>query len=122
MELIVLWEFSSALTPTAKGGPLVMLFVLTKEKLSAGRTAAAVFYTMICDTGFFVFLLPVMLLIYGPSMLFPGMKSFDDVGLASGAFFFTYTMMAALVRTAASFEKTVGKTGTPGRRVYSRCQ
>ncbi len=94
MELIVLWEFSSALTPTAKGGPLVMLFVLTKEKLSAGRTAAAVFYTMICDTGFFVFLLPVMLLIYGPSMLFPGMKSFDDVGLASGAFFFTYTMMA----------------------------
>ena len=94
MELIVLWEFSSALTPTAKGGPLVMLFVLTKEKLSAGRTAAAVFYTMICDTGFFVFLLPVLLLIYGPSMLVPGMEHFDDIGLASGAFFFTYAVMA----------------------------
>ena len=53
-ELIVLWEFSAALTPTSKGGPFVMLFVLTREKLSAGRTAAAVFYTMICDSGFFV--------------------------------------------------------------------
>ena len=93
MELIILWEFSSALTPTSKGGPFVMLFVLTQEKLSAGRTAAAVFYTMVCDSGFFVLLLPVLLLIYGPPMLFPGMHSFSDVGLASGTFFVTYSMM-----------------------------
>lgn len=93
IELIVLWEFSSALTPTSKGGPFVMLFVLTQEKLPAGRTAAAVFYTMVCDSGFFVLLLPILLLIYGPPMLFPGMNSFSDVGLASGTFFVTYSMM-----------------------------
>lgn len=93
VELIVLWEFSSALTPTSKGGPFVMLFVLTQEKLSAGRTAAAVFYTMVCDSGFFVLLLPILLLIYGPPMLFPGMTSFSDVGLATGTFFVTYSMM-----------------------------
>lgn len=92
-ELIVLWEFSAALTPTSKGGPFVMLFVLTKEKLSAGRTAAAVFYTMVCDSGFFVLLLPILLGIYGPPMLYPGMKSFRDVGLASGTFFVTYSLM-----------------------------
>lgn len=91
--LIVLWEFSAALTPTAKGGPFVMLFVLTRERLPAGRTAAAVFYTMICDSGFFVLSLPVLLLIYGPPMLFPGMNSFHDIGLASGTFFVTYSMM-----------------------------
>lgn len=95
LELIVLWEFSSALTPTSKGGPFVMLFVLTQEKLSAGRTAAAVFYTMVCDTGFFVVLLPTMLAVYGPPMLFPGMTHFGDVGLASGTFFFTYSMMVS---------------------------
>jgi uncharacterized protein (TIRG00374 family) len=94
IELIVLWEFSSALTPTSKGGPFVMMFALTKEGLSAGRTAAAVFYTMVCDAGFFVLLTPVLLLFYGPSMLYPGMKSYQDVGLASGAFFVTYAMMA----------------------------
>ena len=93
IELIVLWEFSAALTPTSKGGPFVMLFVLTKENLSAGRTAAAVFYTMICDSGFFIITLPLLLLVYGPPMLYPGMKTFSDVGLASGTFFVTYALM-----------------------------
>ncbi len=92
-ELIVLWEFSAALTPTSKGGPFVMLFVLTKEKLSAGRTAAAIFYTMVCDSGFFVLTLPILLAIYGPPMLYPGMKTYGDVGLASGTFFVTYSLM-----------------------------
>ena len=93
LELMVIWEFSAALTPTSKGGPFVMLFVLTKEKLAAGRTAAAVFYTMVLDSGFFIITLPVLLLLYGPPMLYPGMKSFSDVGLASGTFFVTYGLM-----------------------------
>ncbi|MCB0522984.1 MAG: lysylphosphatidylglycerol synthase transmembrane domain-containing protein [Saprospiraceae bacterium] len=93
LELMVLWEFSSALTPTSKGGPFVMLFVLTKEKLQAGKTATAVFYTMVLDSGFFVISLPLLLLIYGPSMLYPGMNSYQDVGLASGTFFVTFAMM-----------------------------
>jgi hypothetical protein len=92
-ELVVMWEFSGALTPTSKGGPFVMLFVLTREKLSAGRTAAAVFYTMVCDSGFFVLSLPLLLALYGPPMLYPGMDSFRDVGLASGTFFVTYALM-----------------------------
>jgi hypothetical protein len=93
LELIVIWEFSSALTPTSKGGPFVMLFVLTQEKVPAGRTAAAIFYTMICDTGFFVVLLPLLLSIYGPPMLYPGMTAYTDQNLASSVLFFTYSMM-----------------------------
>lgn len=93
LQLIVLWEFSAALTPTSKGGPFVMLFVLTQEKLPAGRTAAAVFYTMVLDAGFFILTLPVWLMIFGPPMLYPGMKSFNDVGLATGTFFVTYGLM-----------------------------
>ncbi|MBK8557331.1 MAG: flippase-like domain-containing protein [Lewinellaceae bacterium] len=95
LELIVLWEFSAALTPTSKGGPLVMMFVLTQERLAAGRTAAAVFYAMVCDSGFFVLTLPILMAFYGPSMLYPGMSSFSDVRLASGTFFVTYGIMAA---------------------------
>ena len=93
LELVVLWEFSAALTPTSKGGPFVMLFVLTQEKLPAGRTAAAVFYTMLLDSGFFIITLPFLLLLYGPPMLYPGMQSFSDVGLATGTFFVTYGLM-----------------------------
>lgn len=93
LELIVLWEFSAAITPTSKGGPVVMLFAFTQEKLSAGRTAAAVFYAIICDAGFFVLVLPLLLAFFGPSMLYPGMQSYSDVGMASGAFFVTYVLM-----------------------------
>lgn len=93
LELIVIWEFSGALTPTSKGGPFVMLFVLTQEKVSAGRTAAAIFYTMICDSGFFVISLPILLAIYGPPMMYPGMTSFSDQNLASNVMFVTYGMM-----------------------------
>jgi glycosyltransferase 2 family protein len=95
MQLVALWEFSGALTPTSKGGPFVMMFVLTKEKLSAGKTAAAVLYTIVCDAGFMVLTLPLLLLFFGPPMLYPGMNSFKDVGLASGTFFFTYFFMAS---------------------------
>lgn len=93
LELIVIWEFSGALTPTSKGGPFVMLFVLTQEKVSAGRTTAAIFYTMICDSGFFVIVLPILLAIYGPPMMYPGMTSFSDENLASNVMFVTYIMM-----------------------------
>lgn len=95
LELVVIWEFSGALTPTSKGGPFVMLFVLAREKLSAGRTAAAIFYTMICDSGFFVIVLPILLAIYGPPMLYPGMQSYSDENLASGVLFATYGMMVS---------------------------
>lgn len=94
-QLMVLWEFSASVTPTSKGGPAVMLFVLSKEKLSAGRTLSAVFYAMLADTGFFSIMLPLMLLLYGPRMLYPGVTKFHEAGLAGGAFFVTYGMMAA---------------------------
>ncbi len=94
IKLIVLWEFSAAITPTSKGGPLVMMFVLTQEKLPAGRTAAAVFYAMVCDAGFFVLTLPLWLALYGPPMLYPGMHTFNDLSLANVAFFTTYAIMA----------------------------
>jgi glycosyltransferase 2 family protein len=67
--------------------------VLTREGLSAGRTVAAVFYTIVCDSGFFVLVLPVLLLFFGPPMLYPGMTSYGDVGLASGTFFVTYALI-----------------------------
>jgi glycosyltransferase 2 family protein len=93
LELIVLWEFTCAIAPTSKGGPLAMLYALRRDGLSAGRTATVVFYTILCDSGFFVLLLPVLLLVHGPPMLYPGMTTFSDGRLASGAFFTTYALM-----------------------------
>jgi glycosyltransferase 2 family protein len=90
---IVLWEFTCTLAPTSKGGPFAMLFVLRRDGLPTARTTMLVFYTILCDSGFFVLLLPILLAIWGPLMLYPGMTSYADVHLASGAFFVTYSIM-----------------------------
>lgn len=95
IEICTIWEFSGCIAPTSKGGPVVSMFVLPKEGVPLGQTVTAVLYTIILDSGFFVLLLPVLLWSYGPGMLFPGMTSFGDVSLASGAFFTIYGMMAS---------------------------
>lgn len=103
LKLVVLWEFSSALTPTSKGGAFVMMFALTRENLAAGRTAAVAFYTMLCDSGFFVLTLPIWLAIYGPRMLYPGVNTFSEASLATGAFFVTYAIMTGFWLTMVFF-------------------
>ena len=62
LELIVVWEFSSAVTPTSVGGSAVALFALSQEKLPAGRTTMLVLYTVILDTLFFLFFILLLFL------------------------------------------------------------
>ena len=81
IELIFIWEFSSAVSPTSLGGSAVALFMLAQEKLSAARTTALVIYTIILDTLFFLLLIPAMFLIFGPRVIRPDMDSlFDQAG------------------------------------------
>ncbi len=89
-ELIFIWEFSSAVTPTSVGGSAVAMFVLAQEKLAAGKIATIIFYTIIFDTFFFILGLPVLLLIHGKFLISPG-------GVGGGAlttwFFIAYGIM-----------------------------
>ena len=52
--VIVLWEFSSAVTPFAVGGSLVAIFLLLKEGISLGKSLAYVIITSIFDNLFFI--------------------------------------------------------------------
>ncbi|MDF1697288.1 MAG: lysylphosphatidylglycerol synthase transmembrane domain-containing protein [Saprospiraceae bacterium] len=79
MELIVLWEFASSVSPTSIGGSGVALFMLAQEKLSAAKTVSVVLYSMVIDTIFFVVSLPLLYLILGPIMIRPGMESLSDL-------------------------------------------
>ena len=75
IELSFIWEFSSAVSPTSMGGSAVALFVLSQERISAGRTASIVLYTVVLDTAFFVVLLPILFAIFGPTMIRPDVDS-----------------------------------------------
>lgn len=94
VELIFIWEFSSAVSPTSLGGSAVAFFVLAQEKLSTAKTATIVLYTIVLDTIFFVGTLPIMLAIFGTSMIRPDMKSFADFDAWGYYFIFAYVLMA----------------------------
>lgn len=79
IELIVIWEFSSAVSPTSVGGSGVAFFFLSKEKLSGGKTVALVLYTIVVDTFYFLISLPLFFLFLGPLIIRPDMFSLGDV-------------------------------------------
>jgi len=72
IELIFIWEFSSAVSPTMVGGSAVALFLLAQEKISSAKTVSIVFYTVILDTLFFLITLPILLFTVGPIIVRPG--------------------------------------------------
>lgn len=79
LQLIVIWEFSTAVSPTSVGGAGVALFLLSKEKLSGAKTISVVLYSMVIDTLFFVSALIILYLSIGPIMIRPGMLVFGDI-------------------------------------------
>ncbi|XWN34617.1 MAG: lysylphosphatidylglycerol synthase transmembrane domain-containing protein [Roseivirga sp.] len=52
--IIILWEFSSAVTPSVVGGGFVAIFLLLKEGISLGKSLAYVMVTTIFDSLFFI--------------------------------------------------------------------
>ena len=94
IELIFIWEFSSAVSPTSIGGSAVALFVLSQEKLSTAKTATIVVYSAVLDTIFFIGSLPILWLVFGNEMIRPsmdGIVSFDAWGYT---FVGAYSFMA----------------------------
>ncbi|MCB0580582.1 MAG: flippase-like domain-containing protein [Phaeodactylibacter sp.] len=94
IELIFIWEFSSAVSPTAVGGSAVAFFVLAQEKLSTAKTATIVLYTIVLDSFFFIGTLPVLFLFFGSNMIRPGVQTLDDIGAWGFYFIFAYSLMA----------------------------
>lgn len=95
IELIFIWEFSAAVSPTSVGGSAVAFFVLAQEKLSTAKTATIVLYTIVLDTLFFVGSLPILLAIFGTEMIRPAAESGGSFLDGWGYYFiFAYCLMA----------------------------
>ncbi len=78
-ELVMMWEFSSAVTPTSVGGAAVAMFAIAQEKLSAGKTAMIVLYTVVVDTFSFLSALFIFYMIYGAIMVQPGASNWSEL-------------------------------------------
>lgn len=76
VQLIFIWEFSSAVSPTNVGGSAVALFILSQEKIGAAKTTAIVIYTIVLDTLFFLICIPFWIWVFGSEILGPGRETF----------------------------------------------
>lgn len=83
LEVTLLWEFSSALSPSVVGGSAVAIFMLAKEKISVGRSTAIVFITVFLDELFYVLMLPVVLMVIGHEAMF---NPVTDMGESASLF------------------------------------
>ena len=74
-QVISLWEFASAVTPSIIGGTAIAMFLLAKEKLSLGKSTAIVLVTAFLDELFFILFAPLLFFVVGFSAIFHLMKS-----------------------------------------------
>ena len=69
-RVIMLWEFTSAVTPGAVGGTSVALLYVHKEGISVGRSSAIVMVTSLLDELYFVVMFPLLILFSGAGKMF----------------------------------------------------
>jgi uncharacterized protein (TIRG00374 family) len=83
-EVIILWEFSSAISPSVVGGTAPAIYFLFKEKLSAGKSTAIVLVAIFLDEVFFILSIPLLLIFFG-NRIFPAQ---DILHLAQLKYYF----------------------------------
>lgn len=76
-RVIMLWEFSSAVMPSAVGGTTVAMIYVNKEGINLGRSTAVVMATSFLDELYFILMFPLLLLTIKVHHLFA-------VGILSG--------------------------------------
>ncbi len=82
-RVIMLWEFTSAITPSTVGGTAVAVVYVHKEGLSVGKSAAMVMLTAFFDEFFFAICFPLVILLVGWDTLFsfPGASTLIPIVL-----------------------------------------
>ena len=75
---ILLWELSSALTPSVVGGSAVATFILHRNGLNWGRSLATVMATALMDELFFLTAVPIVGLAVGWNAFLPASASWIE--------------------------------------------
>lgn len=69
-RVIMLWEFASAVTPSAVGGTSVAVFFVNREGINIGRSTGIVMVTSFLDELFFALIFPLAVLLIGYNNVF----------------------------------------------------
>lgn len=69
-RVIMLWEFTSAISPSTVGGTAVAVVFLHKEGMTVGKSTSVVLATSFLDELYFVIMFPLLLILVGKDALF----------------------------------------------------
>ena len=83
-EVIMLWEFATAITPSVVGGAAVAFFIIEREGIPLGRASAIVLITAFLDELFYLLMVPVVIAIVGFDGLFDMERSTAFLGMKLG--------------------------------------
>jgi uncharacterized membrane protein YbhN (UPF0104 family) len=85
-DVIMLWEFASAITPSIVGGTAFALFILNREKIPAGKSTTIVLLTAFLDELFFIIMAPIFIIFVGKQQVFLKLSSAvqESVSLGEG--------------------------------------
>lgn len=109
-NVISLWEFSSAVTPSTVGGAAVAIWFMKKEKLSLGKSAATSMLTIFLDQVFLAIGAAIMFFVLGADAMFaqdaqcrsqselPMMSMFHNM---QSIFFFGYFLFLIIIALLA---------------------
>jgi uncharacterized protein (TIRG00374 family) len=98
-DVIMLWEFASALSPSVVGGSAVAMFIVQREGIKFGKSTAIVMCTAFLDELFYILTVPVVLLVVGTQALFPVELQREFFGYSLGTsqiFYVGYFFIVAL--------------------------
>ena len=79
LQVILLWEFGSAATPSSVGGTTLAIFLLAKERISPGRSTAIVMFSIFLDELFFITIIPIFFLLLGKVALIPDASAIEGL-------------------------------------------
>lgn len=97
-RVIMLWEFTSAVTPSAVGGTSVAVLYVHKEGINVGNSTAIVMLTSLLDELYFAVMFPLLLVLVGPERLF---QIATEGGMARGLMAVALTSYALKVAWVA---------------------
>ncbi|MBI4647131.1 MAG: flippase-like domain-containing protein [Bacteroidia bacterium] len=92
-NIIMLWEFTSAITPTAIGGTSIAIYFVYKEGVSVGKSTAVVMATSFLDELYFILMFPLIFLIISGADIF---SIGADDGVATGSYINKYFWFAVI--------------------------
>lgn len=87
-KIVMLWEFASAVTPSAIGGTSVAIIFLNKEGVSIGRASAIVMASSFLDELYFILVFPILLILIDGNEMFAAVGGGSGISFANEFFYF----------------------------------